>query len=60
MGRGRRGGGRGMGQAGAQGGGAGLSDFCVCPQCGHQEQHERGLPCVRKQCPDCGIPMVRQ
>jgi predicted Fe-Mo cluster-binding NifX family protein len=33
---------------------------CVCPKCGHQESHERGIPCYQKQCPTCGTGMTRQ
>lgn len=34
--------------------------FCLCPQCGHREPHEPGVPCVKRTCPVCGIAMVRQ
>lgn len=63
-----RGGRRGAGKA--QGGrGGGFSDpdagggevgFCYCPKCGYREPHRRGVPCVRKQCPECGVSLVRQ
>jgi len=60
------GGGQGQGQGG-QGLGrmggpfaAGPDGSCVCPQCGYQEPHQRGIPCMQKQCPKCGIPMTRQ
>jgi predicted Fe-Mo cluster-binding NifX family protein len=33
---------------------------CVCPQCGHQEPHERGVPCTEKRCVQCGAAMTRQ
>jgi predicted Fe-Mo cluster-binding NifX family protein len=33
---------------------------CVCPQCGHQEPHERGVPCMEKKCAQCGAVMARQ
>jgi predicted Fe-Mo cluster-binding NifX family protein len=35
-------------------------DFCVCPQCGHREPHERGTPCAQMRCPKCGVAMRRQ
>ncbi len=62
------GGGRGMGGQGrGQGAGrmggpfaAGPEGACVCPQCGYQEPHERGVPCTQKMCPKCGIAMSRQ
>jgi predicted Fe-Mo cluster-binding NifX family protein len=33
---------------------------CVCPQCGHQEPHERSVPCMQKKCAQCGAVMTRQ
>jgi len=39
---------------------AGPSGFCVCPQCGHREEHQRGVPCVGRQCPRCGTAMTRE
>lgn len=68
QGRGRgTGGGKGPGQQGDQrpgrrGGspGAGAVGECVCPQCGQREPHQRGVPCVERQCPQCGTPMTRQ
>jgi predicted Fe-Mo cluster-binding NifX family protein len=71
MGRGGGGGmGRGMGRGfgrGGQGQGrmggrfaAGPTGLCVCPQCGHQESHVRGVPCTQTQCPKCGMMMTRQ
>ena len=60
----------GMGPGGAQGGrrlgrmggpsAAGPGGYCVCTQCGHQEPHERGIPCTQRQCPKCGAPMTRK
>ncbi len=71
----QRGGGRGGGQGGPGGGtgrkgqgrgrrntsgpGAG-SGMCVCPQCGNQEPHQRGVPCLQKKCAKCGAVMTRQ
>jgi predicted Fe-Mo cluster-binding NifX family protein len=60
------GGGQGRGQSGQglgrMGGSfaAGPDGACVCPQCGYQEAHQRGTPCMQKQCPQCGIPMSKQ
>jgi predicted Fe-Mo cluster-binding NifX family protein len=60
------GGGQGRGQVG-QGQGrmggplaGGAVGTCLCPKCGHQEPHERGVPCVQKKCPKCGTAMTRQ
>ncbi len=49
--------GRGMGQGNAaqRDGGA---DKCVCPECGHEKQHDRGTPCVNEVCPECGSKMI--
>ena len=61
-----RGGGQGQGQGG-QGRGrmggplaGGAVGACLCPKCGHREPHERGVPCVQKQCPKCGTAMARE
>lgn len=57
------GGGRGQGGSGRgrMGGpaAAGPDGFCVCPQCGRKEPHQRGVPCNQVKCPDCGILMTR-
>ena len=64
----------GMGQGGGQGQGRGgqgrgrmggplagaAVGTCLCPKCGHREPHERGVPCVQKQCPKCGTAMTRE
>jgi predicted Fe-Mo cluster-binding NifX family protein len=39
---------------------AGAVGMCICPQCGHSEPHERGVPCTQKQCPKCGAALARQ
>jgi predicted Fe-Mo cluster-binding NifX family protein len=59
---GGRGPGRGMGGGGRMGGpaAAGPGGYCVCPQCGHKEPHQVGVPCLQKQCPKCGTAMVRE
>lgn len=52
------GGGRGGGRGGGFGGGPGGT--CVCLACGHQEPHQRGVPCFEKKCPKCGGTMTRE
>ncbi|HOI17965.1 MAG TPA: NifB/NifX family molybdenum-iron cluster-binding protein [Geobacteraceae bacterium] len=65
-GRGQGRGGRGQGRGG-QGQGrmsgpraGGAVGICRCPHCGHREPHERGVPCLQKQCPKCGTALVRE
>jgi predicted Fe-Mo cluster-binding NifX family protein len=60
------GGGQGQGRVG-QGRGrmggplaGGVPGTCLCPECGHREPHERGVPCARRKCPKCGTAMTRQ
>jgi predicted Fe-Mo cluster-binding NifX family protein len=64
-GRGQMGGGRGAGRGpgrGRMGGplGAGAVGNCVCPKCGQRVAHERGMPCVQRQCPQCGTALIRE
>ena len=33
-------------------------DKCVCPQCGYEAGHERGVPCAEMSCPQCGNTMA--
>lgn len=51
-----QGAGRGAGQ-GSGGGPAGVTK-CVCPGCGHEEPHQRGVPCAEKKCPECRTTMI--
>lgn len=54
-----QGSGRGSGQGAGQGqAGAGGVDTCICPNCGYEEPHQRGTPCVEKSCPKCGTKMI--
>jgi len=40
--------------------GRGPSGFCVCPKCGHEQKHEKGIPCSKIKCPKCGNAMDRK
>jgi len=39
---------------------AGPGGTCVCPKCGHTEDHDRTEPCTDKKCPKCGTMMTRK
>lgn len=60
-----RGNGSGQGMGGGRGrkGGpiaGGAVGTCRCPNCGHTQPHERGVPCMQVQCPKCKTSMVRE
>ncbi|MHC4396157.1 MAG: trypsin-like peptidase domain-containing protein [Planctomycetota bacterium] len=38
----------------------GLGGFLVCPSCGTQVPHQRGVPAYTVGCPNCGTQMMRQ
>jgi predicted Fe-Mo cluster-binding NifX family protein len=66
-GRGQGGMGGGRGRSGGPGRGrmngpmaGGAIGQCVCPKCGEHLAHERGVPCVQRQCPKCGTLMTRE
>jgi predicted Fe-Mo cluster-binding NifX family protein len=52
--------GRGGRTPGADPGFVATQGICVCPQCGHQQPHERGIPCMQKKCAQCGTVLTRQ
>jgi predicted Fe-Mo cluster-binding NifX family protein len=33
---------------------------CLCPNCGHREPHEYGVPCAQTTCPKCRSTMLRE
>jgi ssDNA-binding Zn-finger/Zn-ribbon topoisomerase 1 len=59
QGKGRGAGGKGAGRLGG-GAMAGPEGLCVCPKCGQEEKHQRGTPCMQRQCPKCGTAMIRK
>jgi predicted DNA-binding protein (UPF0251 family) len=34
--------------------------ICLCPECGEESEHIRGIPCTEHQCPRCGEQMIRK
>lgn len=57
------GGGQGVGSGRGRKGGpiaGGAVGTCRCPNCGHTQPHERGVPCTQVQCPKCKTSMVRE
>jgi Na+-translocating ferredoxin:NAD+ oxidoreductase subunit B len=37
---------------------AGGTDVCVCPECGFEIDHLRGIPCNNMVCPECGVDLT--
>jgi hypothetical protein len=33
---------------------------CVCPRCGTEIRHRRGVPCQDEDCPECGAKILRE
>jgi hypothetical protein len=52
--------GGGRGQGGGNKPGSGPGGNCVCPKCGHKEQHIVGQRCIDRACPKCGTKMIRE
>jgi len=49
-----RGKGQGVGEERQGDGGAG---YCICPECGHTVEHEKGASCAEIKCAKCGTKM---
>jgi len=39
---------------------SGRVEYCLCEKCGFRMRHERGLPCSRTKCPECGAGLKRE
>ncbi len=39
--------------------GLGPGGVCRCRRCGYETEHEKGLPCAKIDCPNCGMPLER-
>ena len=48
------------GQNIGRGSGLGGSPICVCPKCGKEFPHNRGIPCAQRECPDCKVSLRGQ
>jgi hypothetical protein len=38
--------------------GVGGRDTCICPKCGYETPHTRGVPCIEQNCPKCGTMLI--
>lgn len=43
-----------------QASGKGPEGCCICEECGHRQSHQRGFPCSKAKCPNCGIELKRE
>jgi predicted amidophosphoribosyltransferase len=37
----------------------GAGGTCICPKCGQETPHHRGVPCQDERCPACGSKLLR-
>lgn len=49
--------GDGQGNGGSRQGDGG-ADICVCPECGKEVEHKKGIPCSKIKCSKCDVAMV--
>jgi len=40
--------------------GVGPDGICICPKCGYEISHEKGVPCFTLNCPKCKIKLERK
>ena len=38
----------------------GAGGYCICPKCGFRTPHQRGEPCQKSRCPECGVKLFRE
>ncbi|WP_292484845.1 DUF134 domain-containing protein [Methanohalobium sp.] len=47
------------GQGKGKHGFGGPSGTCICPDCGYEQSHQKGIPCNQVKCPECSKLMIR-
>ena len=40
-----------------RGQGLGGSETCICPKCKKEIPHQRGVPCIQHECPECKVSL---
>lgn len=35
-------------------------NYCICPNCGREQEKQSGIPCNRVRCDNCGFEMIRK
>jgi predicted DNA-binding protein (UPF0251 family) len=40
-----------------RGQGLGGSETCICPKCKKEVSHQRGVPCIQQECPECKVSL---
>lgn len=50
---------RGKGRNQGNQAGAGPAGKCICPECGKEVDHKKGVPCYEMECSVCGTKLRR-
>jgi predicted DNA-binding protein (UPF0251 family) len=37
-----------------------LKEYCICPRCGYEIEHQPGIPCFSMICPECRRTLIRK